>query len=65
MAPLSHQRAIECSTASLIDNALRAVSKHGANLVGVRSDGVVAVNDHGGVAAADREMIFEPRWNPR
>ncbi|MEF3366825.1 sensor histidine kinase [Methylocystis sp. 9N] len=63
MATLGNQRAIECVITNLIDNALRAEPKHGAILVSVHADGVVAVTDHGvGVSAADREMIFEPFW---
>lgn len=55
-------RAIECLITNLIDNAVRAEPKGGTVLVRVDND-VVAVIDHGeGVAAGDREMIFEPFW---
>jgi len=55
-------RAIECVITNLVDNAVRAEPREGTVLVRV-GDSVIAVVDHGeGVAAADREMIFEPFW---
>lgn len=55
-------RAIECIIVNLVDNALRAEPENG--VVEVRVEGTTAsVIDHGGgVAAEDRERIFEPFW---
>jgi signal transduction histidine kinase len=48
---------------NLIDNALRAEPSKGSVVVRIDSDKIVEVIDHGeGIAAADREMIFEPFW---
>ncbi|MFO1125924.1 MAG: HAMP domain-containing sensor histidine kinase [Methylocystis sp.] len=63
VATRGNQRAIECVLTNLIDNALRAEPTKGSVVVRIDSDGVVEVIDHGeGIAAADREMIFEPFW---
>jgi signal transduction histidine kinase len=60
---LGNHRAIESVVTNLVDNALRAEPENGAVIVRVAADGVVAVVDHGeGVAADDRELIFEPFW---
>lgn len=55
-------QAIECIIVNLVDNALRAERENG--VVEVRVEGTtVSVIDHGaGVAAEDRERIFEPFW---
>jgi len=58
-----NQRAVECVLTNLIDNALRAEPSKGSVVVRIDSDKIVEVIDHGeGIAAADREMIFEPFW---
>ncbi|MGJ0620159.1 MAG: sensor histidine kinase [Methylocystis sp.] len=58
-----NQRAIECVLTNLIDNALRAEPPKGSVAVRLGGGGVIAVIDHGeGIAATDREMIFEPFW---
>lgn len=58
-----NQRAIECVLTNLIDNALRAEPPNGSVVVRIDREEIVEVIDHGeGIAAADREMIFEPFW---
>ncbi len=58
-----NRRAVECVLTNLIDNALRAEPSKGSVAVRLDGGGVIAVIDHGeGIAAADREMIFEPFW---
>ncbi|ARN81134.1 sensor histidine kinase [Methylocystis bryophila] len=58
-----NRRAIESVLANIIDNALRAEPEGGTILTRVTMGPVVEVVDHGeGVAAADREIIFEPFW---
>jgi signal transduction histidine kinase len=58
--------AIESVLSNLLDNALRAEPEGGAVIVVVKESGVVAVVDHGpGVAADDRDLIFEPFWRKR
>jgi signal transduction histidine kinase len=55
--------ALECVVANLLDNALRAEPAGGVVEVRVLATGVVEVVDHGaGVAAEDRQKIFEPFW---
>ncbi|MBY6241539.1 HAMP domain-containing sensor histidine kinase [Methylosinus sp. Sm6] len=57
------RQALESIICNLIDNALRAEPEGGTVLVRVDRDATVTVIDHGeGVAAADRELIFEPFW---
>lgn len=55
--------ALESVVANLIDNALRAEPEDGVVVVRVNDDATVDVVDHGeGVAAPDRELVFEPFW---
>lgn len=57
------QWAVECIVSNLIENALRAEPESGAVMVSVKTGAVIEVIDHGdGIAAADRELIFEPFW---
>ncbi|BBU63700.1 two-component sensor histidine kinase [Methylosinus sp. C49] len=55
--------AIESVLSNVIDNALRAEPSGGMIAVTVDAGPSVAVADHGeGVAAMDREFVFEPFW---
>lgn len=55
--------ALECILSNLLDNALRAEPAGGVIVVQVSDDAIVEVIDHGsGIAAEDRERIFEPFW---
>lgn len=55
--------AIESIIANLIDNALRAEPAGGMIEVRLDDRGRLEVVDHGeGIAASDREQIFEPFW---
>lgn len=59
----SHRLAIESVVGNLINNALRAEPEGGTVLVRVGPGAFVEVIDHGaGVAASERNMIFEPFW---
>lgn len=54
---------LECVVSNLLDNALRAEPESGVIQVRLSESAVIEVIDHGeGVAAADRERIFEPFW---
>ena len=56
-------RAIESVVGNLLDNALRAEPPGGTVLVAVNHDATISIVDHGsGIAAEDREKIFEPFW---
>jgi signal transduction histidine kinase len=58
-----NQQALEAVVANLIDNAVRAEPENGTVLVRVSDGATIEVVDHGeGVAASDREAIFEPFW---
>jgi signal transduction histidine kinase len=55
--------ALECVVSNLLDNALRAEPAGGGIVVQVSDGAVVEVIDHGsGIAAEDRDRIFEPFW---
>ena len=55
--------ALESVITNLIENALRAEPVGGTVLVRVLSGATIEIVDHGdGVAAEDREAIFEPFW---
>lgn len=55
--------ALECVASNLLDNALRSEPEGGVIEVRVSASAVVDVIDHGeGVAAENREKIFEPFW---
>jgi len=57
------RRALESILSNLIDNALRSEPNGGVIVVRANGNGVVEVVDHGaGVAAAERELVFEPFW---
>lgn len=59
----ANQLALESVLRNLIDNALRAEPKGGTIGVRVGENAVIEVIDHGeGVAASDREAVFEPFW---
>lgn len=60
---LGNRAALESVIANLIDNALRAEPPGGAVLLRLRESGELDIVDHGGgVAIADRDLIFEPFW---
>jgi len=57
------RRALESIVSNLIDNALKAEPKGGSIHVRILPPAVIEVADHGGgVAPAERELIFEPFW---
>lgn len=59
----ANRTALKSVIVNLIDNAVRAEPEGGAVVVRIGADRIVEVIDHGeGVAACDREMIFEPFW---
>ncbi len=56
-------RALSGAVANLIDNAIRAEPAGGIVRVAVRRGASIEVADHGpGVAAEDRDFVFEPFW---
>ncbi|WP_367119290.1 sensor histidine kinase [Methylocystis sp.] len=58
-----NRRAVDCVLTNLIDNALHAEPAKASVAVRLDEGGVIAIIDHGeGIAADDREMIFEPFW---
>jgi two-component system, OmpR family, sensor kinase len=55
--------AVESVITNLVENAVRAEPIEGTVVVRIRTEGMVEIIDHGdGVAATDREKIFEPFW---
>lgn len=58
-----HEWAVECILTNLIENAIRAEPVGGTVVVRLEKDATIDVVDHGGgVAPADRDMVFEPFW---
>jgi signal transduction histidine kinase len=56
-------QALECILSNLINNALRAEPIGGTIELRVRAGARLEVVDHGdGVAASERELVFEPFW---
>ncbi|HEY8065031.1 MAG TPA: HAMP domain-containing sensor histidine kinase [Methylosinus sp.] len=59
----ANRQALECMLSNLINNALRAEPVGGTIELRVRAGASLEVADHGeGVAASEREFVFEPFW---